>query len=81
MFSLIVTVKRLDKTLPELKDTLAQIEDLGNQESSSGNMTESIRRIMDVIQETRNFVNRVKTSHITSPYTTDLALQLFVKIC
>lgn len=53
-------MKNLNTALPLLKDKITQVEALSVKAPPSGNMTESIRRIKDVIEETRNFVNRVK---------------------
>ena len=54
------SVKNLNTTLPLLKDKITHVETLSVKGPPGGNMTESIRRIKDVIEETRNFVNRVK---------------------
>ncbi|KAF7659114.1 hypothetical protein LDENG_00003190 [Lucifuga dentata] len=48
-------LKNLNTTLT---DSLTQVENLFKK-GPSANMTESIRRIKDVIEETRNFVNRL----------------------
>lgn len=42
-----------------LTTNLQQVEALKRKAPPSANMTESIQRIKDVIEETRNFVNRV----------------------
>ncbi|XP_039983754.1 laminin subunit alpha-3 isoform X2 [Xiphias gladius] len=52
-------LKNLNKALPVLTDNLAQVEALSRKVPPSANMTEGIRRIKDVIEETRNFVNRL----------------------
>lgn len=51
------TLNTLNDLLPFLKDNLTRVEALGG--SSSPNMTDSIQRIKDVIEETRNYVNRL----------------------
>ncbi|XP_078114223.1 laminin subunit alpha-3 [Sander vitreus] len=52
-------VKNLMTALPVLKDKITQVEALSGKMPPTANMTESIRRIKDVIEETRNFVNRL----------------------
>ncbi len=54
-----VSVKNLSMALPALKDKIKQAEALSEKVPAHANMTESIRRIKDVIEETRNYVNRV----------------------
>lgn len=53
-------VKGLNKTLPALEDKITQVEALSRKAPSSANMTESIRGIKEIIEETRNYVNKVK---------------------
>lgn len=53
-------VKNLNRALPALKDKITQVEALSRKAPPSANMTESIRRIKEVIEETRNYLNRVK---------------------
>ncbi|XP_054875241.1 laminin subunit alpha-3 isoform X3 [Amphiprion ocellaris] len=50
-------LKNFNRTFPVLSDKLAEVEALSGK--TSPNMTESIRRIKDIIEETRNFVNRL----------------------
>lgn len=45
-----------------MSDKLAEVKALGRTMSPHPNMTESIQRIKDIIEETRNFVNRVTFS-------------------
>lgn len=45
-----------------MSDKLAEVKALGRRMSPHPNMTESIQRIQDIIEETRNFVNRVTFS-------------------
>ncbi|KAK2835839.1 hypothetical protein Q5P01_016323 [Channa striata] len=52
-------LKNIKESLPVLKGKLTKAEALGRKVPLSGNMTENIRRIKDVIEETRNFVNRL----------------------
>ncbi|XP_071343066.1 laminin subunit alpha-3 isoform X2 [Trachinotus anak] len=52
-------LKNLNAALPALTNNLKQVEALSWKEPLSANMTESIRRIKEVIEETRNFVNRL----------------------
>ncbi|XP_039668362.1 laminin subunit alpha-3 [Perca fluviatilis] len=52
-------LKNLNTALPVLKDKITQVEALSGKTPPTANMTESIRRIKDVIEETRNFVNRL----------------------
>ncbi|XP_045906061.1 laminin subunit alpha-3-like isoform X2 [Micropterus dolomieu] len=53
------TLKNLNKSLPVWKDKITEVEALSVKALTSANMTESIRRIKDVIVDTRNFVNRL----------------------
>ncbi|XP_070764977.1 laminin subunit alpha-3 [Enoplosus armatus] len=55
-------VKNLNTSLPVLKDKIAQVEALSEKALPTANMTESIWRIKDVIEETRNFVNRLSAA-------------------
>ncbi|XP_074492138.1 laminin subunit alpha-3 isoform X2 [Sebastes fasciatus] len=55
-------LKNLKAALPVLRDKITRVEALGAKVSPSDNMTESIRRIKDVIEETRNFVNRLSVA-------------------
>lgn len=59
-FILSVSVKTLNAALPVLRDNLTQFEALSRMVPPSANLTESIWKIKEVIEETRNFVNRVK---------------------
>ncbi|XP_044054261.1 laminin subunit alpha-3 isoform X2 [Siniperca chuatsi] len=52
-------LENLNTSLPALKDKITQVEALSGNALPCANMTESIRRIKDVIEETRNFVNRL----------------------
>ncbi|XP_047442348.1 laminin subunit alpha-3 [Mugil cephalus] len=52
-------LKSFNGALPDLIVKLVRVEALGRKTSPSANMTESIRRIKDIIEETRNFVNRL----------------------
>ncbi|XP_058495004.1 laminin subunit alpha-3 isoform X2 [Solea solea] len=49
----------LETALPVLTNRLRQVETLKGKVAPSANMTESIRRIKDVVDETRTFVNRL----------------------
>lgn len=52
--------RNLTQTLPLLEDKVRHVEELSRRAPPAGaNMTESIRNIKDVIEETRNLVNRV----------------------
>ncbi|XP_036969506.1 laminin subunit alpha-3 isoform X3 [Acanthopagrus latus] len=53
------TVKNLSTALPALKDKIRRVEALSEKVPPSANMTETIRGIKDVIEETRNYVNRL----------------------
>lgn len=53
------TVKKLNETWPTLEDTLSRVKNLCSQASPSVSMTDSIRRIKDVIEEARDIVKRV----------------------
>lgn len=57
---MLCAVKNLTTSIPVLKDKITQVKALSGKAPPGANMTESIRRIKDVIEETRNFVNRVK---------------------
>ncbi|XP_022072198.2 laminin subunit alpha-3 [Acanthochromis polyacanthus] len=50
-------LKNFTRTFPVLTDKLAEVEALS--EKTSPNITESIRKIKDIIEETRSFVNRL----------------------
>ncbi|XP_056233586.1 laminin subunit alpha-3 isoform X1 [Seriola aureovittata] len=52
-------LENLNASLPVLTNTLSDVEALIRKAPPSANMTESIRRIRDLIEETRNFVNRL----------------------
>lgn len=54
-----VSVKNLSTALPALKDKIRRVEALSGKVPPSGNMTETITGIKDVIEETRNYANRV----------------------
>lgn len=60
VFSVCGSVKSFNRALPDLIDKLVQVEVLGGKMSPRANRTESIRRIKDIIEETRSIVNRVK---------------------
>lgn len=50
----------LTQTFPLLEDKVRHVEELSRRAPPAGaNMTESIRNVKDVIEETRNLVNRV----------------------
>lgn len=49
----------INSGLPVLKDNLTQVDALSRKLPPGANLTESIRKIKDVIEETRNFLNRV----------------------
>ncbi|KAF0042389.1 hypothetical protein F2P81_005921 [Scophthalmus maximus] len=53
------TLKKFKTAFPVLTTNLQQVEALKRKAPPSANMTESIQRIKDVIEETRNFVNRL----------------------
>ncbi|XP_067369206.1 laminin subunit alpha-3 isoform X2 [Channa argus] len=53
------TLNNLIESLPVLKSKLIKAEGLSRKVPLSANVTESIRRIKDVIEETRHFVNRL----------------------
>ncbi|XP_078024626.1 laminin subunit alpha-3 [Epinephelus lanceolatus] len=55
-------LKNLSTALPVLEDKITQVEALSEKASPGANMTESIRRIKDVIEETRNFVDRLSVA-------------------
>ncbi|KAM3619703.1 uncharacterized protein V6R79_012335 [Siganus canaliculatus] len=50
---------KLNSAIPVLKGKIAQVEALRGKVPSGANMTESIWRIKDVIEETRNYVKRL----------------------
>lgn len=50
------TVENLNRALPELHQKIAEVQDLSKRVPPAGNMAESIWRIKDVIEETRNYV-------------------------
>ncbi|XP_061540188.1 laminin subunit alpha-3-like [Phycodurus eques] len=52
-------VRSLETALPVVRDKFAQVEALGKTSPTSGNMTENIRRIKDLVQETRSYLNRL----------------------
>ncbi|XP_070688258.1 laminin subunit alpha-3 [Pempheris klunzingeri] len=52
----------LNTSLPVLRDKITKIEALSGKVPPTANMSESIRRIKDVIEETRNFVNRLSVA-------------------
>ncbi|KAK5869930.1 hypothetical protein PBY51_024607 [Eleginops maclovinus] len=52
------TLKNLNKALPVLKDKITLVEALSGKRIPGANLTESIRRIKDVIKDTRNFLKR-----------------------
>lgn len=52
--------RNLTQAFPLLEDKVRHVEELSRRAPPAGaNMTESIRNIKDVIEETRNLVNRV----------------------
>lgn len=52
--------RNLSGTLPLLEDKVRQVEALGGMAApADANMTESISKIKDIIEETRNLVSRV----------------------
>ncbi|XP_051232166.1 laminin subunit alpha-3 isoform X2 [Dicentrarchus labrax] len=55
-------LKNLNTVLPVLNDTITQVEALSGKAPPSANMTESIRRIKDMIEETRNYVNKLSVA-------------------
>ncbi|XP_054459158.1 laminin subunit alpha-3 [Anoplopoma fimbria] len=55
-------LKKWSSALPALKNKITQVEALSVKAPPSGNMTENIRRTKDVIEETRNFVNRISVA-------------------
>nr|XP_033477951.1 laminin subunit alpha-3 [Epinephelus lanceolatus] len=55
-------LKNLSTAVPVLEDKITQVEALSEKASPGANMTESIRRIKDVIEETRNFVDRLSVA-------------------
>uniref|UniRef100_A0A3B4VLD6 Laminin G domain-containing protein n=1 Tax=Seriola dumerili TaxID=41447 RepID=A0A3B4VLD6_SERDU len=55
-------LENLNASLPVLSNTLTEVEALIRKAPPSANMTESIRRIKDLIEETRNFVNRLSVA-------------------
>ncbi|XP_018525874.2 laminin subunit alpha-3 [Lates calcarifer] len=55
-------LRNLNSALPVMTDNLTQVEALSRQTLPSANMTESIERIKELIEETRNFVNRLSTA-------------------
>lgn len=59
-FVCLYLVENLNKALPELHQKMEQVQALSKRAPPGGNMTESIWRIKDLIEETRNFVNRVE---------------------
>ncbi|XP_060887535.1 laminin subunit alpha-3 isoform X1 [Labrus mixtus] len=54
-----LTVKNLITALPVLKDKTTEVEAFSGKAPPIGNITENIRRIKELIEETRNFVNRL----------------------
>uniref|UniRef100_A0A671UKA7 Laminin, alpha 3 n=1 Tax=Sparus aurata TaxID=8175 RepID=A0A671UKA7_SPAAU len=52
-------VKNLSTALPALKDKIRRVEALSGKVPPSANMTETITGIKDVIEETRNYANRL----------------------
>ncbi|XP_075943399.1 laminin subunit alpha-3 [Anarhichas minor] len=55
-------LKNLSTALTALRDKMTQVEALSGKAPPSGNTTESIRGIKDLIEETRNFVNRISVA-------------------
>ncbi|TNN42163.1 Laminin subunit alpha-3 [Liparis tanakae] len=53
------TLKNLSVALATVRGKITRVEALGRKAPPGGNMTESIRRIKDVIAETRTFVKRM----------------------
>ncbi|XP_041646420.1 laminin subunit alpha-3-like [Cheilinus undulatus] len=56
------TLKKLNSVLPALMDKLKQVDALSEAAPPSGNMTESIRRIKELIEEARTFVKRLSAA-------------------
>lgn len=57
---MLIPGQNLSRTLPVLEDNIRHVEGLSKRAPPvGGNMSESIRKIKDVIEETRNLVNRV----------------------
>ncbi|KAM7012856.1 laminin subunit alpha-3-like [Tautogolabrus adspersus] len=54
-----LTLKNLITALPVLKDKITIVEAFSGTAPPSGNISENIRRIKELIEETRNFVNRL----------------------
>ncbi|XP_023853748.1 laminin subunit alpha-3 [Salvelinus sp. IW2-2015] len=52
-------LKKLNETWPTLEDTLSRVQNLCSQAPPSVSMTDSIRRIKDVIEEARDIVKRL----------------------
>lgn len=53
-------MENLNRALPELHQKIAEVQDLSKRVPPAGNMAESIWRIKDVIEETRNYVTTVR---------------------
>lgn len=53
-------MKSLDSVLPVLRNNLAKTKMLSKMLTPSANMTEGIKKIRDVIEETRTLVKRVR---------------------
>lgn len=54
-------MENLNRALPELHQKMAEVQDLSKRVPPAGNMTESMWRIKDVIEETRNYVTTVRS--------------------
>lgn len=54
-------MENLNRALPELHQKIAEVQDLSKRVPPAGNMTESMWRIKDVIEETRNYVTTVRS--------------------
>ncbi|XP_061682071.1 laminin subunit alpha-3 isoform X2 [Syngnathoides biaculeatus] len=52
-------VRSLETVLPMVREKFARVEALGKTSPPSGNVTENIRRIRDLVQETRSYLNRL----------------------
>lgn len=59
LFVCLFLVENLNRALPELHQQIELVEALSKRAPPGGNMTESIWRIKDVIEETRNYINGV----------------------
>lgn len=58
---LLFSVNELNKFFPALPDKLAEVENLSSRVPIRTNMSDSIMRIKDMIEQTRDMANRVST--------------------